>query len=54
MYTWKCSFYYGNDRSVFMKDYIISSSTPFDATRLIESLFGSNKYFRWSSSPSRA
>jgi hypothetical protein len=54
MYTWKCSFYCGNDRSVYMRDYIVSASTPFDASRTIESLFGADKYFRWSSAPNRA
>ena len=49
--TYKCSFYCGRDRSVFMRDYEVQASNPFNASRIIESLYGSDKYFRWSSIP---
>jgi hypothetical protein len=51
MTKWICSFYCGEDRSIFMRDYVVEASTPFDASRIVESLYSGNKYFRWSSIP---
>jgi hypothetical protein len=51
MNQYKCSFYCGNDRSVMMRDYKVQAPSPFDASRIVESLFGTDKYFRWSSIP---
>lgn len=48
---YKCSFYCGSQRSVFMRDYIVQASSPFDASRIVESLYSGDKYFKWSSIP---
>lgn len=49
--VYKCSFYCGQQRSVMMRDYEVQASNPFDASRIVESLYASDKYFRWSSIP---
>jgi len=48
--NYKCKFYYGKERS-FLTEEIVYASTPFEATRKIESLYGNDKYFCWSAIP---
>ena len=48
---YSCSFYCGTQRSVFMRDYVVQATSPFDASRIVESLYGNDKYFRWSAIP---
>lgn len=51
MTTFKCSFYFGDKKSMYYRDYEVQASNPFDASRIVESLYGNNAYFRWSQIP---